>query len=90
MIFYNLDPDMKPISIKSRRHSESDSKFIEAEIERLLKEEVIEPSLSPWRAQVLVISNESRKRRMCIDYSRTIKRFTFLDAYPLSRILTIY
>ena len=48
---------------------------------------VIRPSHSPWRAQVLVVTNkESGKRRMCIDYSQTINLFTDLDAYPLPSI----
>jgi len=35
---------------------------------------------------VLVVTEQSGKRRMVIDYSRTINRFTQLDAYPLPRI----
>ena len=53
---------------------------------RLLNEDIIEPSNSPWRSQVLVTLGERHKRRMVIDYSQTINRFTQLDAYPLPRI----
>ncbi|KHJ41999.1 reverse transcriptase [Trichuris suis] len=56
------------------------------EIQKLLKEGVIEPSNSPWRAQVLVTKDEERKSRLVIDYSKTIDRFTLLDSYPLPRI----
>ena len=41
---------------------------------------------APWRAQVLVTKDERHKRRMVIDYSQTINRFTGLDAYSLPRI----
>ena len=51
-----------------------------------LKEGIIEPSLSPWRAQVLVTKGERHKRRMVVDYSQTINRYTLLDAYPLPKI----
>lgn len=85
-LFDNLTPECKPIAVKSRRHTDSDAKFIEAEIDRLLFEDVIEVSKSPWRAQVLVTVSENHKKRMVIDYSRTINRFTQLDAYPLPRI----
>ncbi|XP_054276624.1 uncharacterized protein LOC128995632 [Macrosteles quadrilineatus] len=71
---------------KVGRYSEEDSKFIKEETERLLKEGIIEPSTSPWRAQVLVVKGETKKKRMCIDYSQTINRFTQLDAYPLPRV----
>jgi len=60
--------------------------FIRKEVEKLLDQGVIEPSRSPWRAQVLVTKDERHKRRMVIDYSQTINRFTSLDAYPLPQI----
>ena len=34
----------------------------------------------------MVTRNENHKKRMVIDYSQTINRFTLLDAYPLPRI----
>ena len=55
-------------------------------MQKLLSEGIIEPSNSPWRAQVVVTVNENHKKRMVIDYSQTINRFTQLDAYPLPRI----
>ena len=56
------------------------------EVKSFLKENIIEPSKSPWRAQVLITTNENHKRRMVVDYSRTINRYTQLDAYPLPLI----
>ena len=61
-------------------------KFIETETKKLLADGIIEPSISPWRAQVLVTTDECHKKRMVIDYSQTINRFTQLDAYPLPNI----
>ena len=74
--------DVKPIATKSRKYSEEDQRFTAAETKRLLEEGIIEPSDSPWRAQVVVTKNEGRKRRMVIDYSQTINKFTQLAAYP--------
>ncbi|XP_066907466.1 uncharacterized protein [Halyomorpha halys] len=54
-----------------------------SEIEQLLSDDIIEESNSPWRAQVLVVQNENHKKRLVIDYSQTINKFTLLDAYPL-------
>ena len=82
-LFSNTMGNPRPIAIKSRRHSSYDLAFIREEVERLLKEDIIETSTSPWRAQVLVTSGENRKRRMVIDYSQTINRYTQLDAYPI-------
>ena len=47
---------------------------------------MIKESKSPWRAQALVVTTENHKKRMVIDYSQTINRFTLLDAYPLPNI----
>ena len=85
-LFSNLTPDCHPIQAKSRRYSSLESKFIEDEVSRLLKEGIIAPSVSPWRAQVLVVPSASGKRRMVVDYSQTVNRFTELNAYPIPRI----
>ena len=85
-LFPNLPPDCKPITTSTRHHSTNDEVFIRGEIQTLLREGVIEESQSPWRVQVLVTSNERHRRRMVIDYSRTINKYTPLDAYPIPRI----
>ena len=87
----NLLPECKPIATKSRRFSFSDEDFIQGEIDRLLSGGIIELSTSPLRAQIVVVKNgtQSAKKRLCVDYSQTINRYTELDAYPLPRIDTM-
>ena len=85
-LFANLTDDCRPIAMKSRQYSKDDSAFIDSEVSRLLKEGIIEPSNSPWRAQVVVTKDENHKKRLVLDYSQTINRFTILDAFPLPRI----
>lgn len=72
-----LNPDTK-----------DDQLFINDQISRLLSEGVIEPSISPWRAQVVVVKDplDRHKKIHCIDYSQTVNQYTELDAYPLPRI----
>uniref|UniRef100_UPI00358F56FA uncharacterized protein n=1 Tax=Myxine glutinosa TaxID=7769 RepID=UPI00358F56FA len=82
-LFPNLTSDCTPVAVKSRRYSRADMQFIAGETAQLLKDGIIEPSRSPWRAQVLVVRSEAHRRCMVIDYSQTINRFTQLDAYPL-------
>ena len=85
-LFRNLSDNCRPIATKSRRFSTADTQFIHDEVQNLLKDNVIEPSNSPWRAQVVVTSNSNGKKRMVVDFSQTINRFTLPDAYPLPRI----
>lgn len=85
-IFPHITSDCKPITIKSRRQTPENQSFIETEINKLIKDEIIEESTSPWRAQVLVTTNNNHKKRLCIDYSQTINKYTHLDAYPLPNL----
>ena len=84
-LFANLPPQCKPIADSRRRYSKEDSEFISSEVQRMLKENIIEPSRSPWRAQVVVVKNNGKKR-FAVDYSQTINVHTQLDAYPLPLI----
>ena len=85
-LFLHLDPNCKPIVTKSRSYSKPDREFISEEISKLLKDGIIETSKSPWRAQVVVADDGRHRKRLVIDYSQTINRFTYLDAYPLPKI----
>ena len=85
-LFKNIVANCKPIATKSRRCNMPDRKFIGSEVIRLLEIEIIEPSTSPWRAEVVITNDERHKKRMVIDYSQTVNRFTQLDDTPLPRI----
>ena len=86
-LFAHLSDDCKPIAAKSRRYNQEDRLFIKQEKEQLLLNGLIEPSNSPWRAQVLVTGDDvNHRKRLVVDYSETINQFTYLDAYPLPRI----
>ena len=77
-LFNNLSSDCRPIATKSRRFNSDDRSFISREIENLLLSDVIRPSTSPWRAQVLLVKNaDSGKKRLCVDYSNNLFVHTF-------------
>jgi len=80
----NIIQNSKPIATPSRcTHVHED--FINAEIQRMLKEGIIPESRSAWRAQCFV-TNTSKKPRLVIDFSNTINIYTPADAYPATRI----
>jgi len=85
-LFASLTAHCHPVVSKSRRYSLDDRKFIQEETRRLLQEGIIEPSNSPWRARVVVTKDENHRKRLAIDYSETMNRFTLLDGYPLPGI----
>ena len=43
---------------------------------------------SPWHAQIVISKDESNghKKRMCVDFSRTVNRYSSLNAYPVPKI----
>ena len=71
----------QPIATKSRKFNHED-KLLKEEVRKLLNEQIIEPSYSPRRAQVLVARDGRHKPRLVVDYSQTVNRSTLLDAYP--------
>ena len=84
-LFPNLPRDIQPIAVKSRWYKASHREFIASEVDMKLKDDVIQDSRSPWRAQVVVVE-ENGSRRMVIDYSQTINIYTEKDATPLPRL----
>ena len=53
----------------------------------MLENDIIQPSTSPWRAQIVVTTNNPNHRKhLCVDFSQTINVYTDLDVYPLPRI----
>ena len=90
-VFPHLKENCSPIATKSRRFNDDELSFVREEIQHLLDEDIIEPSNSPWRAQVVIVDpdDDIHRKRMVIDYSRTINKFTDLDAYPTPRIDTL-
>lgn len=88
-LFTNLSPHIKPIAVRSRQQSADNETFISMEVSRMLEHGIIEPSISPWRAQVLIAGGGQHKKRMVIDYSQTINKYTELDAFPLPKIESI-
>ena len=52
---------------KDKKNIISDQALTKTKTERLLNENQIEKSNSPWRAQPLVVDNGKGKRRMCIN-----------------------
>ena len=86
-LFQYLSKNCHPIVTKLRRHSMSDTPFIVMETKCLLLQGIIIKSRnSPWRALILIATNENRKERLRINHSLTIKKFTLLGGYPITRM----
>ena len=54
-------------------------------VEEMKKQNVIEPSASPWSSPVVLVRKKDGSVRFCVDY-RKLNEVTHKDSYPLPRI----
>ncbi|KAI0978562.1 hypothetical protein GJ496_005953 [Pomphorhynchus laevis] len=72
LLFRNLTLDVEPVATKSKKYNRSDQKFIDHELDRMLSKGIIEESISPWRAQIVLVPRKTGRIRLVVDLSRTI------------------
>ena len=81
------DQTIKPIYMKSRPVPLALREKVEAEIDRLVNEGVLEPvSYSRWATPVVPIVKPTGDIRLCGDYKCTVNRVVLPDKYPLPSI----
>lgn len=61
---------------------------IDAELDKMLKQGVVEFSNSPWSFPVVMIRKKDNSYRFCVDY-RGLNKITKRDAYPLPLISSV-
>ena len=76
-----------PISVPMYGSSPEKRRFMDVQIDTWFEQGVIEPSISPWSAPV-VIAYGNGKPRFCIDY-RKLNAVTTPDEFPIPRQLEI-
>lgn len=74
-----------PIKISPRRLPLGQKEIIDTELEKMLAENIVQPSDNPWSAPVVLVTKKDGTYRFCIDY-RKLNSITVKDAYPLSKI----
>ncbi|KAK6177716.1 hypothetical protein SNE40_015762 [Patella caerulea] len=55
------------------------------EIEKMAKQGIISPSISPWSSPVVLVKKKDNSTRFCVDY-RKLNDVTIKDSHPLPRI----
>lgn len=63
-------------------------KQVNAELDQMLKYDIIEPLKSPWSSPIVMVSKKDNRYSFCTDYSR-LNAVTERDAYPFPYIASI-
>ncbi|CAF4587035.1 unnamed protein product, partial [Rotaria sp. Silwood2] len=78
-----------PVHTPPYRVSYKDEQVQREEINKLLKQGVIEESTSPWSSPIVLVRKKDGSVRFCIDF-RKLNNITTKDAFPIPRIDDIF
>jgi deoxyuridine 5'-triphosphate nucleotidohydrolase len=83
--YITLEPNTRPTQAYQYRLSPNHRQIIEDTMAELLKQGHIEPSTSPWRAPLLVVSKKDGQPRVVIDF-RMLNKHTKSQAYKMKDV----
>lgn len=68
-----------------RRLTFAKREVAEAEIKKMLKQDIIEPVNSPWNSNIVLVTRPGNEPRFCLDF-RGLNEVTIKDSHALPRI----
>ena len=74
-----------PISKAPYQMAHLELKELKTQLQEMLDRSFIRPSVSPWRASVVIVKKKDETIRLCIDY-KELNKVTVKNKYPLPRI----
>jgi hypothetical protein len=80
-----LEPGKEPPHKGLYRMSEEELQELKKQIEKMLADGYIRPSVSPYGAPVLFVKKKTGELRLCVDY-RMLNKITIKNRYPLPRV----
>ena len=87
----HADKDAKPRFYKPRSLPFAMKKKVEAEIERLQQEKIIEPvKFSEWAAPVVPVVKPDATVRLCGDYKLTVNKASSMEQYPIPKMEDLF
>ena len=79
----------RPFKQQLRRHPMAYLPVIDEHVNKMLQNDVCEPSCSPWASNVVLVKKSDGSLRFCIDY-RQLNNLTVKDSFPLPGIDTCF
>ena len=78
----NIEKGTKPIFVPAYRVPHAQKTLAKQYVDKMLKEGIIEPSVSPWNAPLFFVPKKSGEMRAVVDY-RKLNHHTIPDRYPM-------
>ncbi|XP_078472915.1 LOW QUALITY PROTEIN: uncharacterized protein LOC144734543 [Lampetra planeri] len=75
----------RPIKLPAYRVGAPERAQIKEAVGDMLRDNIIQPSASPWSAPVVLVTKKDGSTRFCVDY-RKLNAVTLGDAFPIPRI----
>lgn len=86
-----VDKSAKPIFCKPRPVPYSIRSQVEAQLDRLVHRNIIEPiSFSDWAAPIVPVMKPDKTIRICGDFKMTVNKVSKLDRYPIPKIEDLF
>ena len=88
----HVDSTVKPVYLKSRSIPYAMKSKVDAELDRLLQEGILEPvPFSTWAAPIVpVLKSDKSSIRICGDFRVTVNKAVKLDSYPIHRVEDLF
>ena len=86
-------PANRALTLRNYRIPEHHQKEVETQIHKMLEDNIIRPSQSPWNFPILIVPKKidasgKRKWRICVDFRR-LNEITVGDSFPIPNIQEI-
>ena len=83
-----LKPEARPVKQRGYPVSEKMEQNIQAQLDTLIEQDVVEPSFSEWNNPVVMVKKSSGEYRMCIDF-RQVNDLSKKDSYSTPHMESI-
>ena len=77
----------RPFKQPLRRHPLANVEIVDKHVSEMLQNDTIEPAVSPWASNVVLMRKGNGQLMFCVDY-RQLNLHAYKDSYPLPRIET--
>ncbi|KAJ8049240.1 hypothetical protein HOLleu_01898 [Holothuria leucospilota] len=85
LVKHSIRSDEPPIRQRAYRTSPKMKVEVQKQVQKLLEDDIIEESKSPWSSPIVMVKKKDNTYRFCVDYRKLISLISIKDSHPLPR-----